>query len=1007
MLERIKVVLACVCGVMLLALLDFASILARAYGQFATSIEWGLGALMTVTASAPVGIAVSPLCWMLAARNEKPTSTTASLARPVMVLALLGAAVFSGASTGRAFDALPRRVAFVALGAAMAACLAAVGFRVLQRHPRWERSALALAIIVATLATHLILPAGYPWFHVALSVSAAVLAGSLGALMFGQASLRALLACSLAGLLLMVPAFRAFGTMDHTKGVIIERGLHVPHALRLVSSVLAPDRAPTLVRSMATESSARLTLEGTSILLITVDALRADRLSALGAKRPTPGLDALAAEGVLFSHAYTPAPHTSYAMASLMTGKYIRPLLRQGLGKDSETLAGLLRRYGYKTGAFFPPAVFFVDRDELAWLDERNFDFEHVKREFADGSLRGKQLERFLRESGDVAPVFAWVHVFEPHEPYEDHPAFAYGARDIDRYDEEVAAADAAVAGLARTFRALRPQSAIVVTADHGEEFDEHGGRFHGTTVYEEQVRVPLVVVGPGVPAGKRVERPVSLVDVMPTLVEGLGIPKSARLQGRSIADDMVGEGPQDPPPILAEAERMKLYGEAHWRLVCRDGTTGCSLFDVASDPREAIDVALQHPARVEDLRRQLGGRLVELTAFDRRIGEQEGLAPAIAAVRSGDTSRLREVASLLDDARPAVRRAAAEVLFDAGDVQYAPALALALSREDDHDARSWMQLALFRAGHAVPGVVDLLGESDARSRLAALALAERGDHVGAAILHTWFVRVIEGAESVTLERGRQLVRAVALSKSLRAATVLAQGLKDVRLRSDVATALGEMGKEHVVPALMEQLAVERYPAMQASLAQALVRLGAEGSIAPLLQRLLGAPDPIPGGLRLASEAGVLAAIGGPDKVGREALDRASRGGATILLHVRAAPGGSLQLVCDAERDGGSGALGEAVVTVEHARAASAEGLPTEAAWLSQESRVEFRWAEAERVDQRAAVLPKAWPSSGAIWARIVATQNLRVFACAIVPVASFVPPPAPVEPVFPHRDDG
>src|SRR6185312_45009 len=103
------------------------------------------------------------------------------------------------------------------------------------------------------------------------------------------------------------------------------------------------------------------------LLLITIDALRADHVGAYGYARPTtPSIDALAASGARFDAAYCPAPHTSYSIASLMTGKYMKPLLAMGLGDDSDTWAGMLRRYGYRTAAFYPPAVFFIDGDRFA-----------------------------------------------------------------------------------------------------------------------------------------------------------------------------------------------------------------------------------------------------------------------------------------------------------------------------------------------------------------------------------------------------------------------------------------------------------------------------------------------------------------------------------------------------------------------------------------------------------------------------------------------------------------
>src|SRR5439155_6197122 len=176
------------------------------------------------------------------------------------------------------------------------------------------------------------------------------------------------------------------------------------------------------------------------ILLVTVDALRADHVGAYGYDRPTtPNLDRLARQGAMFLRAYCPTPHTSYSMTSMMTGKTLRPLLSQGLGLDSDTFAGILRTYGYRTAAFYPPAVFFIDEELFVPFRDRKLDFEYARVEFADPHERARAVRGYLETQPQDHRVFLWVHLFEPHEPYVLHPEHAFGERDIDRYDSEVA----------------------------------------------------------------------------------------------------------------------------------------------------------------------------------------------------------------------------------------------------------------------------------------------------------------------------------------------------------------------------------------------------------------------------------------------------------------------------------------------------------------------------------------------------------------------------------------
>jgi arylsulfatase A-like enzyme len=212
---------------------------------------------------------------------------------------------------------------------------------------------------------------------------------------------------------------------------------------------------------------------------------------------------------VLFERAYTPTPHTSYALSSLFTGKFLRQVLSlPNAPSEHPALPELLREHGYRTAAFYPPAVFFVDAERFKTLAERRFGFEYAKEMFAPAAERVRQLDRYLAQVEAGRSLFVWVHLFEPHEPYDPPPAFARGERPVERYDAEVSAADAAVGELVRTFRRSRPGALVIVTSDHGEEFGEHGGEHHGTSLYDEQVRVPLLWSAPGKLAAHVAERP-------------------------------------------------------------------------------------------------------------------------------------------------------------------------------------------------------------------------------------------------------------------------------------------------------------------------------------------------------------------------------------------------------------------------------------------------------------------------------------------------------------------
>ena len=475
---------------------------------------------MAVAGLAPVSLVV--VGWWRVAGLAREGRRLAVAALGVAGAVAVGA-VALGVSTGRHFASWGARGPFVAaLVVAGAACGVLVAPRVagLARRPAWLGALGAGVATAAWLADALVLRRLYPAFHLAL-LATSLVGGALAALAVRSASegpssragrvLGVVMGALVVGCAVLTPhAARELERLSNLRIILVE---HAPILGRTVEAAEAvrPREASEDGASPGTLPSAEITRSldwtGHDLVLITVDALRADHVSAYGyARATTPSLDALAREGTLFDAAYCPTPHTSYSITSMMTGKYLRPLLALGLGEDSETWAQDLRRYGWRTAAFYPPAVFFIDEDRFPRFEESRLGFEYAKVEFADPALREEQVRGYLDGAPSTAPLFLWVHFFEPHEPYVPHPGHVFtGGRsaDEDAYDGEVAAADDGIGRIVRLVRARRPGAIVVVTADHGEEFGEHGGRYHGTTVYEEQVRVPLVVVGPGVRAGR------------------------------------------------------------------------------------------------------------------------------------------------------------------------------------------------------------------------------------------------------------------------------------------------------------------------------------------------------------------------------------------------------------------------------------------------------------------------------------------------------------------------
>jgi arylsulfatase A-like enzyme len=586
------------------------------------------------------------------------------------------------------------------------------------------------------------------------------------------------------------------------------------------------------------------------VILITVDATRADHVSAYGYGRPTtPNIDALAAHGVRFERAYAQAPHTSFSIASLMTGSYYATLARLAPNGQYETLPRIFRRYGWKTAAFFPPAVFFIDAHKMKTFETTNFDFEYVKYEYMDAEQRIDQIEAFLRQE-DPRRMFLWLHLFEPHEPYDAHPGHDFGSRDVDRYDSEIAYSDAVVGKVIALFQKQRPNAIIIVAADHGEEFDEHGGRYHGTTLYDEQVRVPLVMLVPGVSA-RVVPGPVQLIDLAPTILGLLDLLPPVRMRGTDLGPWMASPpAPADRfPPVFSEVEDKRMVVAGSEKLVCDLAKDFCAYFDLAQDPREQHDLAEAEPQKVARLRQLLDHWLAQqarLATNAPAVVEHADETQAIERARLGDASVAAKLATMLTSPAPvSLRRQAARVLVESlpAKPETKDTLTAALEKADDDEVRDWAAVAALRMGEGrgkERALASVQRATDEALRLqAALALAQSGDNAG--------VKILGEALDECATREALCTTVVTTLGKLRdpaAVPALLAHLSDVRTRWEAVKALGEIGDPSAVPALIERLKTDEYVPVRTAAAHGLARIG--GARARLALQWSATHDPEP-----------------------------------------------------------------------------------------------------------------------------------------------------------------
>ncbi len=269
-----------------------------------------------------------------------------------------------------------------------------------------------------------------------------------------------------------------------------------------------------------------------SILLISIDTTRADRLGCYGRQpSPTPHIDRWAAEGVVFESALTPIPVTLPAHTTLMTGTLpwrhgVRDNGVYRVPSDVPTLAESFAEAGYDTAAVVGAAVL----DRQYGLDRGFGSYDDVKT--AGGGLaiaerRARQVtDAALARAQSLRPPFVlFVHYFDPHAAYDPPPPFAARYRS-EPYVGEIASVDAEIGRLRESLEAkgLLENTVVVVTSDHGEGLGEHGEATHGVFLYQSTLHVPLVIRAPGWPRGHRVAGTVSLADVAPTLLDLAGL---------------------------------------------------------------------------------------------------------------------------------------------------------------------------------------------------------------------------------------------------------------------------------------------------------------------------------------------------------------------------------------------------------------------------------------------------------------------------------------------------
>lgn len=397
-------------------------------------------------------------------------------------------------------------------------------------------------------------------------------------------------------------------------------------------------------------------VQAENLLLITVDTLRADRLSCYGySDNQTPAIDRWASEGALFERAYAEVPLTLPSHASILTGATplfhgVRDNAGFNLPAERITLAETVRAAGYETAAFVSAYVVASRFGLGQGFDRYDEDFpppddglmstDSLRR---DGSETTARLLEWLRGRDRDRPFLAWLHLYDPHTPHRGG------------YDREVSRVDAAVGTIDAELRRSRllDDTHVILVADHGEGLGEHGEATHGFFIYDSTLQVPWIIR----PAKslqfqvERVREPHSLVDVMPTVLQMLGLEIPAEVQGRGALRALSGR-PERARPLYSECLTPQLqFGWSPLHSL-RSGrfkfieAPRPELYDLEEDPEETRNLFAENQAVASRLRRQL-------LEFE-KVHAAPGDASAAASLNSEDAARLAALGYVATGSSPA-----------------------------------------------------------------------------------------------------------------------------------------------------------------------------------------------------------------------------------------------------------------------------------------------------------------------------------------------------------------
>ncbi len=371
-----------------------------------------------------------------------------------------------------------------------------------------------------------------------------------------------------------------------------------------------------------------------NVLFISVDTLRPDHLTYHGYERETsPVIDKIAYEGITYTNCYSVSGWTLPSMATLLSGRYPRDHgatdFHWAMADDVPTLPSILKDHGYTTSAFVSHVILTPKYGLNRGFDK--YDISVLDVGYPHNVATAEQLTDLVVADLDTLrePFFMWSHYFDPHYLYIWHEEWGdWGTTDLDRYDQEIAHTDRHIGRVIAALekKGVMDRTIIVFTSDHGEEFGDHRGQYH-YTLYDEVIRVPLVIWAPFIKPGID-DSVVEQTDLVPTLLGMLDIEPAPglNLPGRNLLDSGEDNAPvfleRDRPPkasqrgivhgrhklVVVEGKDVKKLPEKSRKTstIIKNVKPGIYMFDLVADPREENNIYIETDPRARRLMKAL-----------------------------------------------------------------------------------------------------------------------------------------------------------------------------------------------------------------------------------------------------------------------------------------------------------------------------------------------------------------------------------------------------------------